>query len=152
MRYAKIVNDAVSQYPISGTDIKLQNPETSFPVGVLSQEIMEAFGCFPVVETSPPIYDLNTQRLEELPPVLNQGIWTQVWSIVELNFEEIAQKTQDKSEQIRKERNNMLALSDWTQVADAPVDKAAWAAYRQALRNITTQSGFPWTLEWPVAP
>lgn len=32
-------------------------------------------------------------------------------------------------------RNRLLAESDWTQVADAPVDRAAWAAYRQALRD-----------------
>lgn len=32
-------------------------------------------------------------------------------------------------------RNRLLAESDWTQTADAPVDKAAWAAYRQALRD-----------------
>jgi hypothetical protein len=35
---------------------------------------------------------------------------------------------------------------------DVPVDKAAYAAYRQALRDITKQTGFPWTVEWPVQP
>jgi hypothetical protein len=53
---------------------------------------------------------------------------------------------------IREQRGAKLAASDWTQVDDAPVDKAAWATYRQALRDITSQSGFPWTIDWPVAP
>jgi hypothetical protein len=53
---------------------------------------------------------------------------------------------------VREERDKLLASSDWTQVADAPVDKAAWAEYRQALRDITTQDGFPWSVEWPIAP
>jgi len=53
---------------------------------------------------------------------------------------------------VRKSRGDKLANSDWTQVADAPVDKAVWATYRQALRDITTQSGFPWTITWPDAP
>lgn len=53
---------------------------------------------------------------------------------------------------VRQQRNDKLKDSDWTQVADAPVDQAAWAAYRQALRDITAQAGFPWTVTWPDAP
>ena len=52
----------------------------------------------------------------------------------------------------RAKRNTLLAASDWTQVADAPVDQAAWATYRQALRDITAQDGFPENVSWPVAP
>jgi hypothetical protein len=47
---------------------------------------------------------------------------------------------------VRDDRNAKLKYSDWTQVADAPVDKTAWATYRQALRDITKQAGFPWTV------
>jgi hypothetical protein len=57
-----------------------------------------------------------------------------------------------RSQEKRVERNAKLAASDWTQVADAPVDKAAWATYRQALRDISDQAGFPWTIEWPTQP
>jgi len=55
---------------------------------------------------------------------------------------------------LRTERNAKLAKSDWTQVADAPVDQAAWAAYRQALRDITTHTNFPNLQEadWPEIP
>lgn len=52
----------------------------------------------------------------------------------------------------RATRNSLLTASDWTQVADAPVDQAAWATYRQELRDITSQAGFPETVDWPVAP
>lgn len=54
--------------------------------------------------------------------------------------------------QARSKRNTLLAASDWTQVADAPVDQAAWATYRQELRDITAQAGFPENISWPVAP
>ena len=57
-----------------------------------------------------------------------------------------------KATEIRLERNAKLTASDWTQIADATVDKTAWATYRQALRNIPTQSGFPNTITWPDAP
>lgn len=63
---------------------------------------------------------------------------------------------QPTSEQLatsaRTKRNALLAASDWTQVIDAPVDQAAWATYRQALRDITAQVGFPTTIDWPVEP
>jgi hypothetical protein len=47
---------------------------------------------------------------------------------------------------------DQLAASDWTQVADTPVDRAAWATYRQALRDVPDQTGFPDAVAWPVAP
>lgn len=49
---------------------------------------------------------------------------------------------------IRARRNTMLAECDWTQLPDAPVDAAAWAAYRQELRDITTQAD-PFNIIWP---
>jgi hypothetical protein len=53
---------------------------------------------------------------------------------------------------IREERDAKLAATDWTQVADAPVDQAAWATYRQALRDIPAQEGFPSEVVWPDSP
>lgn len=52
----------------------------------------------------------------------------------------------------RSDRNSLLAACDWTQVADAPVDREAWAAYRQSLRDVTTQDGFPLNIIWPTPP
>lgn len=56
------------------------------------------------------------------------------------------------AEQVRNHRNMLLTQSDWTQVADAPVDQAAWAAYRTALRAIPQQAGFPDNVQWPNQP
>ena len=63
-----------------------------------------------------------------------------------------AQKDAEQAKSVRDQRNTKLTESDWTQVADAPVDKQVWATYRQALRDITTQTGFPWEVTWPDAP
>jgi hypothetical protein len=52
----------------------------------------------------------------------------------------------------RAERNSLLTASDWTQVEDSPVSKTAWASYRQSLRDITSQAGFPHTVVWPTKP
>jgi len=56
------------------------------------------------------------------------------------------------SEEIRLLRDKMLSQTDWTQIADAPVDKGAWAIYRQALRDIPQQEGFPDDVHWPPRP
>ena len=53
---------------------------------------------------------------------------------------------------VRLRRDNLLAQSDWTQVGDAPVDAAAWAVYRQQLRDIPQSFDDPADVEWPVPP
>ena len=53
---------------------------------------------------------------------------------------------------VRSERDGLLMTSDWTQVDDSPVDKSAWATYRQLLRNVPSQAGFPDTITWPTKP
>ena len=63
-----------------------------------------------------------------------------------------ARRDAEQGKTVRTNRDLMLAETDWTQVADAPVDKAAWATYRQALRDVPAQVGFPWNVQWPVKP
>lgn len=55
----------------------------------------------------------------------------------------------------RNQRQALLNSCDWTQVADADLSKsklADWRAYRQALRDITDQPGFPSEIDWPIPP
>ncbi len=55
----------------------------------------------------------------------------------------------------RRLRSDLLSGSDWTVVADSPLTtekQAEWKTYRQALRDVTKQPGFPETITWPVAP
>lgn len=57
--------------------------------------------------------------------------------------------------QIRAKRNELLQQSDWTQSNDSPLTaeiKAAWAKYRQQLRDITEQADFPRTVVFPNTP
>ena len=63
-----------------------------------------------------------------------------------------AQKDAEQAASVRAARNSKLASCDWTQLADSTADKPAWAVYRQALRDITAQAGFPWNVTWPVEP
>jgi len=66
-----------------------------------------------------------------------------------------ASKDADQAKSVRTSRDDKLKECDWTQLDDTPLSntvKATWAIYRQALRDVTTQAGFPWTITWPDAP
>ena len=54
----------------------------------------------------------------------------------------------DKEAAVRKTRDTKLAETDWTGMSDVTM-AADMATYRQALRDITAQAGFPNTVEWP---
>ena len=63
-----------------------------------------------------------------------------------------AMKDAEQAANVRRQRTEKLNDCDWTQIADSTADKTAWATYRQALRDITGQAGFPWTITWPESP
>lgn len=110
--------------------------------GTIDCEINDAdFGWIPFTASPDDIYTVGREIFEAakqaaapyVPPTQSE-------------LDEIAK------DQVRAERNRLLSASDWTQVADAPVDKAAWAAYRKALRDVPNQPGFPRDVEWPDKP
>jgi hypothetical protein len=63
-----------------------------------------------------------------------------------------ARKLHEAWRQLRFKRSRMLVKSDWTQAPDAPVDAAAWAAYRQALRDLPQNTQDPRNVTWPEPP
>lgn len=157
--YAKIRDNQIVQYPYGYAELQADNPYTNFNGAALFQafqgtETNLAGNTLELVITQDtPQYDANTQNaVLATVPVLENAQWVLKWAVTDKTAEELAQPTATQAAQVRAERNQKLAVSDWTQLADAPVDKAAWAAYRQALRDITTQAGFPWAVDWPVAP
>jgi hypothetical protein len=148
--YAKINNGAVETYPYSISDLKNDNPNTSFP-NVISNELLAEFGVVTVVVTGRPSVDY-TKTVSEALPTFTDNQWTQTWIVTDASAEEIAERTDDQAASVRNDRNQRLSACDWTQLPDAPVDQAAWATYRQALRDVTAQVGFPWTIVWPEQP
>jgi len=66
-----------------------------------------------------------------------------------------AQKDAEQAKSVRASRDSKLAECDWRVIKAAETATtldSAWATYRQALRDVTGQSGFPWTITWPDAP
>ena len=132
----------------------------------LTAEWLDAFegGCDVVLEgpqaTTTPPYEFSYRNgVEQI-----DGQWFTKYSVgpvftdneqgtaVEQMTAYRAQKDAEQASSVRNSRTEKLKNCDWTQIADSTADKAAWATYRQALRDLPTQAGFPWTLDWPVAP
>jgi len=78
--------------------------------------------------------------------VIRELSQSEVEERVDLNYAE------KRAKEARYERNKRLLSCDWTQVPDAPVDQVAWRTYRQELRDITLQEGFPGAIVWPTPP
>lgn len=72
------------------------------------------------------------------------------WIVTE---DDDARRLDDFSASVRQQRDVLLTQSDWTQLEDSPLkDDAEWLSYRQALRDITLQPGFPENIDWPEQP
>jgi hypothetical protein len=117
----------------------------------LTPEQVQHFSVHKKQIVTPPYFDPATQSLEEGPAVLVDGVWTQNYLVSELDADASAAKVSAQWNVIRAERNKLLAASDWTQLPDASADAPAWATYRQALRDITTQAD-PFAIVWPESP
>lgn len=92
--------------------------------------------------------------MSDTPMICENGVMRPATEaeLQQMAIDEQYQNTVVLPKQIRDKRNALLVACDWTQVADAPVDKEAWATYRQALRDITTQPEFPLNIVFPNEP
>lgn len=123
-------------------------------VAKLTPEQIEHFGVHQLKLVTPSYYDPATQTREHGPALLIDGVWTQSYIVSELDPEAAAEKTEAQWNVVRAERNALIASTDWTQLPDSPlsnVQAAAWAEYRQALRDITDQAD-PFNIVWPAQP
>lgn len=122
---------------------------TSFPPNGPSDEFLAEQGAYKVNLWRP--YDSATEKLVSCAPYIQDG-WAYTVTVEPKTAEELAADLEAKAASVRADRNRRLADCDWTQLPDAPVDAAAWAAYRQELRDVTAQAGFPSDVVWPVQP
>ena len=143
--------DNLIKYPYSLTDLKIENTQVSFPK-TITDEIAASLNCFPVTPGVKPAVD-NTYTVNYVASAVKQNDqWVEQWVSTAATTEEIEQRTSNKALEVRFERLGLLERLDWTQLPDAPVDTAAWATYRQELRDVPQQEGFPWDVTWPTPP
>jgi hypothetical protein len=150
MRYVQALN-GVFQRHINGFEPTQWDADNYCYAVRLTDEQVEHYGVSKLKLVTPPYYDPTTQTRDEGNARLVDGLWTQNWIVTDLDDEAAIATSDTQWGIIRNERNRLLADSDWTQLPDAPVDAAAWATYRQDLRDVTDQAD-PFAILWPVSP
>lgn len=84
---------------------------------------------------------------------LIDGKWYAKYSVADMDAEAQAAVDSTQAAAVRATRNARLKDSDWSQGKDiSDAISSAWASYRQALRDLPSQAGFPWDVNWPVSP
>ena len=139
---------------ITESEFRAEYPNTSFPQ-VLTTEIIEDFGYDPVLEGPQPDLIPPYQYAQRDGVVEVNGQWFTHYIAVTPDDEQKAAMDAAQAAVVRTERNKRLADCDWTQLEDSPLSpdgKGAWALYRETLRKVPEQPGFPWNVEWPPQP
>jgi len=157
MLLVKTANGQVEQFPYTLGDLRRDNPQTSFPKKI-GDAILASYGIYHVMPDARPEHDPLVQTLvrdpephnnetavdEETGETYKTGRWVIGYTVVN--------KPQDEAEDaVRNQRNRLLQDTDWMALSDNTMSPA-WASYRQALRDITDQAGFPYAVEWPTKP
>lgn len=141
--YVKVLDDGTNVFPYTLSDFRADNPRTSYPAEI-PEEILNEQGVFVVEVETPPEFDQMTHQLRwHLAPVSNTR-WAKKWSVEPLD--EI-----DAATIAVIHRNKRLAETDWCGMSDV-VMSDEMRSYRQALRDITEQEGFPFSISWPEKP
>ena len=159
--YVKATNNTVDTYPYSVKQLRGDNPNVSFPKDMTAEQLA-AWGVYPVTVAADPSYDSLTHKIEQAAePTLVNGAWLLSKTTVALTAEEIQNNSDAEAELVRGQRDTLLKNSDWVTVKAVDQNAAdnlgiqvpqVWLVYRQALRDITAQDGFPYNVIWPTEP
>jgi hypothetical protein len=151
--------------------IRKLNSNTSLP-RVWDANVCAALGIDPVLAAPKPEVTGYTQAVRNGATQDANGNWVQEWSVVDMfqDYTDDEGVTHTKADQeatyqadldakaaesVRTQRDAKLAESDWMVIKSAETGialAAEWATYRQALRDITQQDGFPNEIDWPAEP
>jgi len=140
--HVKLTSGSVQQFPYSLGHLRRDNPNTSFPKQI-SEDMLASYEVFKVQNAAKPDYNTDTQFLQsDDAPTLVDGSWVLGFTVVN--------KSQAAAEEcIRMKRDGLLQETDWWAVSDRTMT-AEQTAYRQALRDTPSQSGFPFSVTWPT--
>lgn len=145
--------------PIKGALVSRENFELLFPDEVFPPVLLpmhvddKGFGLFSYAQ-QPKLG--RYEKAVEIDPVKDErGIWVQQWEVAPVTPEEQQKVDELKAGTIRRQRLMRLFETDWSQLPDnqlTAAQKTAWTNYRQQLRDVPEQAGFPWDVTWPDKP
>lgn len=145
----------VESPPLLYSNFKRLFPKETFSDKAVAVEV-ESFG-YGVFEWSWAPTDLLYTRSSDDVGLTkhSDGIWRPTFVERAATEEEIAQRTKLKAESVRIDRDQLLRGTDYTQLPDCVFPSevvSKFAVYRQSLRDIPKQEGFPWKVIYPTMP
>jgi len=143
--YAKVIDGELIKYPYSIAELRLENPNVSFSNSP-NVKTLEAFDIVIVEQLPPGEFDPLTQQLIPAAPIFDGDKWTCGWDISNRPEEAAAAAIKDR-------RNKVLATTDWIVTKSLETNQPVpsnYVVYRQSLRDLPDQEGFPFDVEWPV--
>lgn len=149
MAYIKITSG--QQEPYSIGKLRRDNPNVSFPK-IVPDHILNEYSVYTVVTAEQPTFDEVTQvctRNDVATDVAGQ--WTYEWTVRDKTAEEMQTYVDGLANAARSKRDGLLAATDWSANTDVVISDEM-KAYRQALRDVPQQAGFPDNITWPVNP
>ena len=160
MPYIQLNEDGSFQRELStGVNFVWDDNNYCTPEHLVKDGKAEQFNVAQADEVPQPFFDPMTQSVAYDGYEQVNGKWRQKWVVSDLSAEQKAEYTTRKAEEkataIRAERDAKLAESDWMVIKSIETGVALateWATYRQALRDVTNQAGFPNEVTWPVKP
>lgn len=146
--------DEPVNYPIVDENFRMLFPNKTFPNMLTPASI---------IDTGFAIYEFSEQPnngryekvIEGVPRKAEDGRFFQTWLVIEMTAEEKLNVDVAQANKIRNERNIKLYRTDWVFAPDSPLNdtkKQQYVVYRQSLRDVPSQAGFPWDVQWPIEP
>lgn len=119
-----------------------------------SPEELVKLGWYPVIQTMPDTFKERFEVLNEPTLEIGDGVVYATYTKRDKTEEEMVATIRTEWEPIRKERNQLLADTDYITMADrwstlSDEEKQAWSTYRQALRDIPQTFDLPWNVMFP---
>jgi hypothetical protein len=138
---------------LSQGQVRSLYPNTSFP-SQWTPALVEELGLDPVFETPAPTTTIYQTAYKDGVEQVD-GKWVWKWSVSEMDDEAKAAKDAEAAKGVRSTRDAKLAECDWLVIKSVETGialAADWATYRQALRDVPAQAGFPHDITWPEKP
>ena len=143
--HIKLTNGQPEIYSIG--QLRRDNPKTSFPKAP-SDVLLAEWGVYTYTVQDQPTADYMTQTITPTAIAQTDGVWVQGWEVGE-------RPVDDAKRNVRAHRDALLADTDWVVAVSYERGESvpsAWVSYRQALRDVTAQTGFPFAVDWPTKP
>lgn len=139
--WIKAVDGNIETYPYNMSRLKADNPHTAFPANP-SAEVLAAFNTHIVQVGDVPEHDTRTQSASLGSPVYSNGTWSAEYTVSN-------RPQADAEGAVREHRDGLLASTDNWALSDRTMTQAQ-TDYRQALRDVPSQEGFPYSVVWPT--